>query len=129
MNECCSSLSIRISYTYLSILCLHTYSTNLNLGHANGAEYAYEEESGVMGYSYPSNEGPAGSLTCLNGANMWQLVWFPDDQLFVQESYFTSQSMTIPVDGFVLDESSGAPKVVRLQSSASSSNDLDLVFT
>ena len=45
---------------------------NLNLAHA-GETSTYDDQSGMMGYSYSSDEGP---VMCFNAPKTYQLGWF-----------------------------------------------------
>ncbi|KAI2498224.1 Gametolysin peptidase M11 [Fragilaria crotonensis] len=53
---------------------MHEFGHNLNLAHANEGNVSYGDQSGLMGFSYGVDEGPK---MCFNGANTWQLGWFP----------------------------------------------------
>mmetsp|Transcript_69179 Transcript_69179/g.102873 ORF Transcript_69179/g.102873 Transcript_69179/m.102873 type:complete len:606 (+) Transcript_69179:219-2036(+) len=51
---------------------MHEMGHNLNLAHSNEAR-AYNDQSGVMGYSYRQDDGPQ---MCFNAAKSWQLGWY-----------------------------------------------------
>ncbi|KAI2498223.1 Gametolysin peptidase M11 [Fragilaria crotonensis] len=53
---------------------MHELGHNLNLAHSSEGSSAYGDQSGLMGYSYSVDETPK---MCFNGANTWQLGWFP----------------------------------------------------
>mmetsp|Transcript_20344 Transcript_20344/g.30258 ORF Transcript_20344/g.30258 Transcript_20344/m.30258 type:complete len:824 (-) Transcript_20344:193-2664(-) len=71
--------------TYVSAQ-MHEIGHNLNLAHSNEDEMAYNDQSGVMGFSYTENDGP---LMCFNAAKSWQLGWYSD----------TDQAITLSLDG------------------------------
>jgi len=48
---------------------------NLGLAHSNENGNTYNDQSGMMGYSYSQDNGP---LMCFNAAKSWQLGWLQD---------------------------------------------------
>ena len=58
--------------TYLSGQ-MHEIGHNLGLAHANEEAGTYKDQSGMMGFSYSSDNGP---LMCFNSAKSWQLNWY-----------------------------------------------------
>jgi hypothetical protein len=57
----------------------HEIGHNLYLGHAGEGTSNYGDQSGIMGYSYGTDEGPAGAKMCYNPAKSWQLGWYDAD--------------------------------------------------
>jgi len=53
---------------------MHEIGHNLGLAHSGDGGNSYGDQSGMMGYSYNQDEGPA---MCFNGAKSYQLGWFP----------------------------------------------------
>jgi len=53
---------------------MHEIGHNLGLAHSGDGGNPYGDQSGMMGYSYNQDEGPA---MCFNGAKSYQLGWFP----------------------------------------------------
>eukprot|EP00545_Synedropsis_sp_CCMP1620_P006689 CAMPEP_0119029482 /NCGR_PEP_ID=MMETSP1176-20130426/40541_1 /TAXON_ID=265551 /ORGANISM="Synedropsis recta cf, Strain CCMP1620" /LENGTH=760 /DNA_ID=CAMNT_0006985829 /DNA_START=47 /DNA_END=2329 /DNA_ORIENTATION=- len=53
---------------------MHEVGHNLGLAHAGEATAAYGDQSGMMGYSYSSDDSPK---MCFNGPKTYQLGWFP----------------------------------------------------
>lgn len=108
----------------------------------------------MMGYSYSNDDGPSKykkptydnffcashcnesshesafvkSEMCFNGANFWQLGWFPNsERLLVEEASFaTGTSISIDLDGIAIADNTN-PKVVRF-STGNANSDLYMVF-
>jgi len=55
---------------------IHEVGHNLGLAHS-GESATYDDQSGLMGYSYNQDDGP---LMCFNGVKGWQLGWYPNGQ-------------------------------------------------
>lgn len=53
---------------------MHEVGHNLNFGHS-GENSSYDDQTGVMGYSYGSDDGPR---MCFNAAKNAQLGWYDD---------------------------------------------------
>ena len=53
---------------------MHEVGHNLGLAHS-GESATYDDQSGMMGYSYNQDEGP---VMCFNGVKSWQLDWYPN---------------------------------------------------
>jgi hypothetical protein len=51
---------------------MHEVGHNINLAHSGEGTAEYADQTGMMGYSYSEDEGPA---MCFNNAKMWQLGW------------------------------------------------------
>ena len=75
-----------------NILTPHTTSSFLkhfqqighNLGFAHSGEaQAYDDQTGMMGYSYSNSNGP---IMCFNGAKSWQTRWYTDKETKVGAS-------------------------------------------
>jgi len=54
---------------------MHEIGHNLGLHHSGEGTAEYADQSGMMGYSYSSDEGPE---MCFNAAKNYQLGWFND---------------------------------------------------
>eukprot|EP00551_Chaetoceros_affinis_P010625 CAMPEP_0203670402 /NCGR_PEP_ID=MMETSP0090-20130426/6477_1 /ASSEMBLY_ACC=CAM_ASM_001088 /TAXON_ID=426623 /ORGANISM="Chaetoceros affinis, Strain CCMP159" /LENGTH=614 /DNA_ID=CAMNT_0050535253 /DNA_START=69 /DNA_END=1909 /DNA_ORIENTATION=+ len=54
---------------------LHEIGHNIGLAHSNEGTTTYADQTGMMGYSYSSDEGPR---QCFNNAKNWQLGWYAD---------------------------------------------------
>jgi len=52
---------------------MHEIGHNLGFGHAGEGAEEYGDQSGMMGYSYSQEHGPA---MCFNGAKLWQTDWY-----------------------------------------------------
>ena len=68
-NQWCNFLSAQ----------MHELGHNLNLAHS-GESATYDDQSGMMGYSYSSSDTP---IMCFNAAKNWQLNWYPTGQYSV----------------------------------------------
>ena len=53
---------------------MHEVGHNLGLAHS-GESATYDDQSGMMGYSYNQDEGP---VMCFNGVKSWRLDWYPN---------------------------------------------------
>jgi len=58
---------------------MHEIGHNMGLAHS-GESSAYDDQSGMMGYSYSSSNAP---LMCFNAAKNWQLGWYDDRQRII----------------------------------------------
>jgi len=54
---------------------MHQIGTQLDLGYSGEGEGKYDDLSGMMGRSYPADDGP---IMCFNAAKNWQLGWYSD---------------------------------------------------
>ena len=52
---------------------MHEIGHNLNFGHSS-EDGTYKDRSGMMGYSYRSDDGP---IMCFNSAKSFQSAWYP----------------------------------------------------
>jgi len=52
---------------------MHEVGHNLGLGHSNHLGTAYGDQSSMMGYSYPNDDGPK---MCFNAVKNFQLGWY-----------------------------------------------------
>jgi len=52
---------------------MHEIGHNLGLAHSGEGTSTYDDKSGMMGYSYSSDDNP---VMCFNNAKNWQLGWF-----------------------------------------------------
>lgn len=83
------SRGFRIAYTYVNSYVsvynnrwcnyvsaqLHEIGHNLNLAHSSEGSSTYGDQSGMMGYSYASDDGP---IMCFNPGKSWNLGWYTD---------------------------------------------------
>ncbi|KAL3804560.1 hypothetical protein ACHAWO_005455 [Cyclotella atomus] len=53
---------------------MHEIGHKLNFAHSNEALGPYKDQTGMMGYSYGSDDGP---LMCFNAAKSYQTGWYP----------------------------------------------------
>jgi len=83
-NQWCSSVSSQ----------MHELGHNLNLGHS-GEVNSYDDESGMMGYSYPESDWPR---KCYNAAKNYQLGWYD-----LQKASVDPLSLTGEFQSFVLN--------------------------
>mmetsp|Transcript_28882 Transcript_28882/g.44125 ORF Transcript_28882/g.44125 Transcript_28882/m.44125 type:complete len:734 (-) Transcript_28882:114-2315(-) len=56
---------------------MHEVGHNIGLAHANEGGNTYQDQSGMMGYSYGQTDGP---VMCFNAAKSWQLGWYTSKQ-------------------------------------------------
>jgi hypothetical protein len=70
---------------------MHEIGHNLNLAHS-GESASYDDQSGMMGYSYSNDEGP---VMCFNGPKNWQLGWFDDKRTAITPTEGVEASFTL----------------------------------
>lgn len=58
---------------------MHELGHNFGYAHANEGG-TYKDQTGMMGYSYSSDEGP---VMCFNGAKSWQTGWYTDKSIVI----------------------------------------------
>eukprot|EP00814_Leptocylindrus_danicus_P016466 CAMPEP_0116013620 /NCGR_PEP_ID=MMETSP0321-20121206/5828_1 /TAXON_ID=163516 /ORGANISM="Leptocylindrus danicus var. danicus, Strain B650" /LENGTH=672 /DNA_ID=CAMNT_0003483191 /DNA_START=45 /DNA_END=2060 /DNA_ORIENTATION=+ len=63
---------------------MHEIGHNLNLAHSGEGTLAYGDQTGMMGYSYSSDDGPE---MCFNAPKNWQLGWYNDGQKVVTSGW------------------------------------------
>ncbi|KAL3760237.1 hypothetical protein ACHAWU_001747 [Discostella pseudostelligera] len=66
-NEWCNSVSSQ----------MHEIGHNLGFGHANEDGTTYADQTGIMGYSFGSDDFPR---MCFNAAQSWQTQWYTSSQ-------------------------------------------------
>lgn len=66
---------------YLSSI-MHEMGHSLGLGHSSDTSSEYGDQSGMMGASYKDQNWP---LMCFNGAKNWQLGWYDDKVINLEE--------------------------------------------
>ena len=69
-DDWCESVSLQ----------MHELGHNLNLGHSFENGVVYEDQSGIMGASYPNKNGPR---FCFNAAKSWQTGWYRDKSITI----------------------------------------------
>ncbi|KAL7425494.1 hypothetical protein ACHAXM_000042, partial [Skeletonema potamos] len=52
---------------------MHEIGHNLDFAHSNEGTERYGDTSGIMGFAYNQDEGPA---MCFNAAKSWQSGWY-----------------------------------------------------
>lgn len=77
-NQWCSMVSAQ----------MHEIGHNLGLAHS-GETSSYDDQSGLMGYSYSSDDSP---IMCFNAAKNWQLGWYPNGQRSISPLEASSES-------------------------------------
>lgn len=60
---------------------VHEIGHNLGMYHSSHDQVAYGDQSGVMGYGYTMYDAPK---MCFNGAKSWQLGWYRDKAIELQ---------------------------------------------
>lgn len=92
---------------------------NLGLAHA-GESAEYDDQSGMMGYSYPELDGPE---MCFNAAKSWQLGWYNARHLTLNrnEAYYGE------LGSIVHENSDQKPAIIKINS-IESSTDLYITF-
>eukprot|EP00814_Leptocylindrus_danicus_P019785 CAMPEP_0116024062 /NCGR_PEP_ID=MMETSP0321-20121206/12060_1 /TAXON_ID=163516 /ORGANISM="Leptocylindrus danicus var. danicus, Strain B650" /LENGTH=591 /DNA_ID=CAMNT_0003495655 /DNA_START=30 /DNA_END=1802 /DNA_ORIENTATION=+ len=63
---------------------MHEIGHNLNLAHSGVWSDEYGDRTGMMGYSYSSDDDP---LMCFNAPKNWQLGWYSDGQKVVTSGW------------------------------------------
>lgn len=78
---------------------MHEVGHNLGLLHAGvkGASQ-YADQTGMMGYSYSSDDGP---VMCFNAAKNYQLGWYPDQMTSVNPLQLPNGVQTYTLNGVV----------------------------
>lgn len=150
-----SSLAFLKFHSLTSLFCLQL-GHNLALAHSSEGDVTYEDQTGMMGFSYSSDNGPSkfrqrrecfceshntfyilsSDVVVLamffNGAKFWQLGWLAvDDKLEVDYTYVVNNPGSITLDAFInTDEATtpfdGNPQVIKINSNTAT--DLYVVF-
>jgi len=94
---------------------MHEIGHNIRLAHSNEGGNSYQDQTGMMGFSYNSDEGPR---MCFNGAKSAQLGWYSNKQITLQAGEDFTGSLT----GIVHHESGSHPhpnviKIVNIDGS------------
>jgi hypothetical protein len=87
---------------------------NLGLAHS-GESDAYDDQSGMMGYSYPELDGPK---MCFNAAKSWQLGWYNSRHVTLElnEAYYGK------LGSIAHEDSDPSPAIIKINNSASSTD-------
>lgn len=59
---------------------MHEVGHNLGLAHAGTESSKYADTSGMMGFSFASEDGP---IMCFNTPNSWQLGWYSSQEISI----------------------------------------------
>jgi len=62
---------------------MHELGHSLNMGHSNEGGVEYEDQTGIMGASYPNSNVPR---ACFNAAKSWQTGWYRDKSITINSS-------------------------------------------
>lgn len=81
--------------TYLSAQ-MHEMGHNLGLAHS-GETATYDDQSGMMGYSYSSDDGPN---MCFNAPKSWQLGWYADKSLQLDSGNYNWSGKIYGIDDY-----------------------------
>lgn len=63
---------------------------NLGLAHSGEGSEQYADQSGMMGYSYGSDDGP---VMCFNAVKNWQLEWYADRHVLLNAPFSWSGNL------------------------------------
>ena len=90
------------------------------MAHAGESSAVYDDQSGMMGYSYPELDGPK---MCFNAAKSWQLGWYNSRHLTLNlnEAYYGE------IGSIVHENSDQKPAIIKINS-IDSSTDLFITF-
>jgi len=102
-DEWCNSVSAQ----------MHEIGHNLNMAHANENGVTYTDQSGMMGYSYSSDDGP---IMCFNAAKSWQFGWYDDRHIVLSTSNPTYEGQLVGIADY---SPSSAPVLVKLNTATS----------
>ena len=97
---------------------MHEIGHNLGLAHANEAG-TYNDQSGMMGYSYSSDNGP---IMCFNSAKSWQLNWYASRMESINFSTGAKSRRLIGLADFENTNAQASDKVVIKLNTASSTD-------
>jgi len=75
---------------------VHEVGHNLGLSHSNEGTQQYADTTGMMGFSYNSDDSPR---KCFNAAKAWQLGWYPDQQQSYDPLAFIGQTTAFIMNG------------------------------
>lgn len=93
---------------------MHEVGHNLNLGHS-GETAIYDDQQGMMGFSYSSEDAPR---MCFNGAKYAQLGWL-DEGTGIVTHFADDFSKTFRIEGVARESwDNGNPEVVRVTDSS-----------
>jgi hypothetical protein len=101
-------------YYYLEI------GHNLNLDHSWEGNAEYNDQSGVMGYSYANSDAP---LMCFNAAKSWQLGWYSSRHLTLS----LNNGYSGDLGSIVHDDSDPMPAIIKINNNGSPT-DLFITF-
>ena len=91
---------------------------NYNLKHSSDSTSEYGDKSGMMGFSYKIDDGPA---MCFNGPKSWQLGWYSDGHITIHMQSLTAPSFSgflIGVNNYEKNQLGTSKMIIKLHGGA-----------